>query len=145
MTSFQNWLLNIPFDEWPQQPKLFGEARPAMVNDPQWQDLGRHAADFVEGNLKQHIAGLAWRSPMVSALMPGHFIATHVDPQGPDWLWRVHVPVWTNRSACLFMDTAYNLKTGSAYKVNVERKHACINHGYTPRVHFMFDVSKPNA
>jgi hypothetical protein len=148
ISELRDWLAAIPFDEWPQQPPLFGERRPAMINDPDWHNLLGKAAVFIGCQLLPigfFREGEQWRAPMISVLMPGHFITTHTDPQPKDWLYRVHVPISTNPSACLFMDTAYNLKPGSAYKVNVERRHACLNHGDTPRVHFMFDVVTANA
>lgn len=141
----QDWLADIPLDEWPEQAKSYGEQSHTMINDLAWNDFRGHATAFIEGQFMEYMAGLAWWRPAVSAILPGHIISTRVDPQGPEWLYRVHVPIWTNPSVCLFMDVAYHLKQGSAYKVNVERKHACVNHGDTPRVHFMFDVRTPDV
>jgi hypothetical protein len=130
------WISAIDFGEWPQQHRYEGELRPAMINDVNWRGFGDHARSFVS----QNFASVSWRNPMLSVVMPGHFIPPHVDAQPTDWLFRVHVPLTTNPSACMFMDRAYHLEAGSAYKVNTEKRHAIVNHGETPRLHFMFDV-----
>lgn len=136
----KSWIEAIPFSEWPQQHALYGEARPAMINMPDWHGFGERAASFVGVHDFEFLRGRRWLNPMISAVMQGHFIGSHIDEQGTDWLFRIHVPILTNPSSCFFMDRAYHMQPGFAYKVNVERKHAIINHGNVPRIHFMFDV-----
>lgn len=134
------WIDSIPFLEWPQQHALYGEARPAMINDRAWHGFGEIASNFIGENHFDFLRNRRWYNPMISAIMPGHFIPSHSDEQGLNWLFRIHVPLSTNPSCCFFMDKAYHMKPGFVYKVNVKRKHAIINHGNTPRIHFMFDV-----
>ena len=137
------WITKIDFHEWPQQHPHFGEIRPAMINDRNWHHFGRYADELLLG-CRSFDKILAYpneaRAPMLSVVMPGHYIHSHVDPQPPDWVVRIHVPLMTNRESCIFMDRAYHLEIGCAYKINTERKHAIMNHGDTPRIHFMFDI-----
>jgi Aspartyl/Asparaginyl beta-hydroxylase len=137
-----DWITAIPFSEWPQQAPLNGEMRPAMVNDPLWHDFEKNNMDIMcdildyapecnDGN---------WSNCMLSVVMPGHFIASHKDEQPDNWLYRVHVPITTNLSVFMITDRAYHLEVGSAYRVDTRQLHAIVNHGDTPRIHFMFDV-----
>jgi hypothetical protein len=58
------------------------------------------------------------------------------------WCFRVHVPLITNPNSFFILDKPYSLEAGSAYIVGVEHLHAVVNHGTTPRVHFMFEVDE---
>lgn len=130
------WISSISLEDWPQQTKHFGEMRPAMVNILEWNWFGSRATEFINTYFSQ----VKWRNPMLSVIMPDHFIHSHVDEQPVDWLYRVHVPLTTNRLCSIIIDRVYHLEVGSAYKVNTEHRHAIVNLGKTPRIHFMFDV-----
>jgi hypothetical protein len=139
--AMQQWIAGIPFSEWPQQPPLAGEMRPAMINDPNWHNFGQYASTLISGS-RDIIWGFMgmWRNPMLSVVMPGHYIESHIDFQPEEWIERVHIPLTTNAECCMFMDRAYYMEPGFAYRVNTERRHAIINHGGVPRIHFMFDI-----
>lgn len=140
VTPLSSWLALIPFSEWPQQPELFGQPRPAMINDPGWHGFGILAMAFVGGIKHSALSGKLWHSPMLSVVMPGHFIGSHRDEQATNWLYRIHFPITTNKNCTMVMDRAYHLEVGNAYQINTTKEHAIVNNGATPRIHFMIDV-----
>lgn len=136
-----NWVSAIPFEDWPQQPKLpDGKLRPAMACDPLWHDFKKKSDPLV--NLLMVIFhGCIADTRMLSAVMPGHNIAPHKDDQSANWRVRVHLPLLTNpQSSFIVGGVNHHLEPGKAYLVNTEAIHAVTNEGETPRVHFMFDV-----
>lgn len=143
VTPLSRWLALIPFEDWPQQQKLFGELRPAAIIDPGWHGFGILAAAFVGRLNHPGLAGKLWVNPMLSVVMPNHFIPSHKDKQPLDWAYRIHFPLTTNKDCLLIMNKSYHLEVGKAYKVNIEREHAIINNGSVPRIHFMIDVNEP--
>jgi hypothetical protein len=140
VSGLANWIARIPFEEWPQDQPLNGKMQPAMIVDPNWHGFGVRTTRFIDDHFGLLFNGCAWRRPMISAVMPGLYRTSHADLQPPEWQFRVHVPLVTNPSAFFFMDRPYYMEVGNAYKVNTEQLHAVINHGSTPRIHFMFDV-----
>lgn len=135
------WILAIPYEEWPQQPKLpDGKLRPAMTCDPNWHNFKAKAGPLVNTLMTLFPDCLA-DTRMLSAVMPGHNIAPHKDEQSANWRVRVHVPLLTNpQSQFIVGGVSHHLEPGKAYLVNTEAEHAVDNGGPTPRVHFMFDV-----
>lgn len=138
---FRKWIEAIPFADWPQQhPSQMGQLRPAMVNDRQWHSFGDQAIEFLAHINFADLCSGQWGNPMLSVVMPGDFIGSHTDKQGPDWNYRVHFPITSNSHCAIFMDRSYHLQVGCAYRLNTERKHAIFNHGDTPRIHLMIDI-----
>lgn len=135
-----SWLKLIPYEEWPQQHQMFGQPRPAMVNDTSWHGFGILATAFVGGINHPALSGKLWSNPMLSVVMPNHFISPHSDKQGQNWMYRVHFPIITNEHCFLIMNKSYHLDVGSAYQINTENEHSIINNGATPRIHFMIDI-----
>jgi hypothetical protein len=150
--SMAEWISAIPFEAWPQQTRLEdGKIRPAMVNDLRWPWDGlrpsfRDAMGDVVDHVNEHpgLWGHDFSNFMLSVVMPRHSIPPHADQQSPGWITRVHVPLLTNPWA--FFDVLeperrrYQMEVGNAYLVDVSQVHEVVNHGATPRVHFMFDV-----
>jgi hypothetical protein len=152
VSAMLKWVSAIPLSEWPQAPRPtldpYIVGLPAIVNTPAWHGFEKQATsmmlqlwclDFPELRTKKLY------SYMISTMVPMQFLGTHWHGIGPDmqrWCFRVHVPIKTNPSAFLIMDRAYHLEVGSAYKVNVERHHAVVNHGNDSRIHFMFEVDE---
>ena len=133
-----DWLLPIPFEEWPQQNLPGLELKPAMPNE-EWHGL-RGISDGLVNGLRPLLGTPRVKDRMLSVVMPGHDILPHRDCFGDDWLCRVHVPLTTNdRAVFVIEDIMYKMKVGSAYKVNISKKHMVVNNGTTPRIHFMFD------
>lgn len=129
------WISGIPFEEWPQQHRLMGQLRPAMVTDPKWH--GFHDATM------PLVRSLSTEKPynlLLSVIMPGHYIPPHKDAHGHEWLYRIHLPLTTNVFAFMVMDKPYHMQVGAAYKINTQAEHWLVNMGQTPRIHFMFDV-----
>jgi hypothetical protein len=144
--SVVEWITAIPFDAWPQQKPLRGEMRPAMVNDPDWQEFADNTlslraqamAEFAEYGAP---VGSISHSPMLSVVMPGHHIDAHSDPMPADWVCRIHVPLTTCPEAVMVVrGVEHHLDVGMAYAINIRAPHAVFNRGDTPRIHFMFDV-----
>lgn len=135
------WLSAIPFTSWPQQTPLDdGLLRPAMVNDPAWH--GFHAmTDTVVKLCQAYVPRRTKPSQrLLSVVMPGHSIPTHVDKVSPRWWGRVHVPILSNPRSHFFVHgEPYLLEPGFAYAVNVLAEHSVENPGTSPRVHFMAD------
>lgn len=140
VAPLDDWLRTIPFTEWPQSNPPGGELKPAGINDLAWNDFGKHAHEFLSQVHADGLAGRVWKNQMLSVVMPGHSIQSHVDPQPLEWEYRIHFPITTNKLCWLLMDQPYLLEVGCAYRVNTERQHAIVNHGLTPRIHFMIDV-----
>lgn|GEM_PF-2779314 len=85
----------------------------------------------------------------VSRVIAGRGFGYHQDPQPPEWITRVHVPLVTNPAAWFMWEEADGVKVhfeaGKAYSFNTLRRHAFANDGDTDRVHLLFDVqSRPN-
>lgn len=140
VTPLSRWLALIPFEEWPQHPKMFGHKLPSVIEDTGWHGFGILAAAFLGGINKPELAGKPWCHPMLSAVMPCHFISPHTDKQPENWICRVHFPITTNEHCILIMNKSYHLEVGSAYRINTEREHSIINNGTTPRIHFLVDI-----
>lgn len=146
LEPYINWISAIDFAEWPQQHRLQdGKIRPAMVTDLGWHDFGA----VVDGIVPPIMAHKLFRGravayqPMLSVVMPGHSIPSHLDVQIPEWITRVHIPLMTNPDAKLIIDnTEHHLELGYDYLVDVREEHAVVNRGETPRIHFMFDVRR---
>ncbi len=133
-----DWVLTIPFTDWPQQNPPGRELKPAMTNED-WHGLKDKSNDMVE-KLRLVIGNPKVKDRMLSVVMPGHDIYPHKDTFGTDWLYRVHVPLTTNDRAIFIVDgITHWLRAGSAYKVNISKRHMVVNNGSTPRIHFMFD------
>jgi hypothetical protein len=148
------WITAIPFEEWPQQHRLNGELRPAMVNDLEWHGFGDRT-DRLVFELRAHMALLSAPEAynrMLSVVMPGHHIDRHRDAQPPEWITRVHVPLTTptpcpDGANITVWDspthgTGFELEVGTAYLVDTREEHSVHNYGETPRIHFMFDVRR---
>lgn len=152
VTQMLDWVTKIPLSEWPQAPKPtldpYIVGLPAIVNTPAWHHFDRQTAAMMLQLDKLDLEALRNKhcyNFMISTLVPMQFIGTHWHGIGPDmhkWAFRVHIPIKTNPSAFFIMDRAYQLKVGSAYKVNVQRHHAVVNHGEDNRIHFMFEVDE---
>ena len=140
------WITGIPFAAWPQQNRLAdNRLRPAMVSDPGWFDFGVrthalvcHIRDHVPDRLRPGLQ-------MLSVVMPGHHIPTHVDRQTTQWYGRVHVPLTTDpESRFVVGGIPHHLEVGIAYLVNTEVEHSVTNaDGTRPRIHFMVDMLEP--
>lgn len=79
----------------------------------------------------------------LSRLVPGATYEYHRDPQPPEWLTRVHVPIVTNPLAWLRFqeqDERVHFDVGFAYSFNTLRQHCYGNDGVKDRVHLLFDV-----
>jgi hypothetical protein len=139
--SLVSWIADIPYEDWPQQHRLSdGKLRPAMACDQQWHGFAS-VTDPLVADLMARFPGCIADTRMLSAVMPGHSIASHRDAQGSAWRCRVHVPLLTNSLSSFMVGGVNNhLEPGKAYLVNTEAEHAVTNDGQTPRVHFMFDV-----
>ena len=131
-------LLPIPFEVWPQQNPSHQELKPAMANET-WYKL-KEVSDYLVDGLRSVLGNPKIIDRMLSVVMPRHDIAPHRDVFGPEWLYRVHVPLTTNSRAVFMVDSVpYWLRVGYAYRVNISKTHAVVNNGPTPRIHFMFD------
>ena len=140
-----DWIKAIDFKDWPQQNPTGEELKPAMVTDLGWHGFGLVVRGVVH-DLLRHFHGASPTQWMLSVVMPGHSIPTHVDQQPENWLCRVHVPLITNPYTWFIVrEVAYDLLLGRAYCVNTRHKHSVWNEGATPRVHFMFDVQVPRC
>ncbi len=135
--SLIHWVLSIPLDEWPHDVHRT-DRQPTMANES-WRDLKTKSAVLI-GCLAPFLNGAKIDRRHISIVMPGHDVFPHKDQFDNDWLYRVHVPLVTNEGAVFMVeDHAYHLKVGSAYKVNVSKRHSVANNGAIPRIHFMFD------
>lgn len=79
----------------------------------------------------------------LSRLVPGATYELHRDPQRPNWLTRVHVPVVTNPLAWLYFadeGQRVHFEAGRAYSFNTLESHNYGNDGDADRVHLLFDV-----
>lgn len=134
--SMSAWIKAIPFEEWPQQSLT--KLKPAMVTDLSWHGFGIYAWGVInELGFDETQA----HNLMLSVVMPGESIPSHIDQQGPNWLFRVHAPLTTNPLAIFWCGGfPYRMEVGKAYKVNTLAEHAIENPGKSARVHFMFDV-----
>ena len=133
-----NWVLAIPFEEWPQQSQIDHQLKPAMTNES-WHGLKGRSDDLVD-KLRTPLGNPRVKDRMLSIVMPGHDIYPHRDVYAADWICRVHVPLATNdRAVFVVDDIIYKMKVGFAYRVNISKKHMVVNNGTTPRIHFMFD------
>lgn len=139
-----DWILAIPFEDWPQQRRLDdGKIRPSMVTDLEWHDFARRTDQTVSGIMHAHFGDYLAYQRMLSVVMPGHSIAPHIDEQGKNWVCRVHVPLISNdRSFFIVEGRPQYFDPGFAYRVDTTKEHAVTNDGDTPRIHFMFDVGK---
>lgn len=136
------WIKNIPFEEWPQQHKVDSQLRPAMVTDGAWHNFHKET-DRIVNDLYSQFAFPHVYNRMLSVVMPGHRIPPHTDGQRPEWLYRVHIPLTTNeKSEFVVGGLRFEMEVGGVYLVNTEAVHSVTNLGETPRIHFMFDVSK---
>ena len=135
LRGLRDWIAAIPLEDWPQQSKIDQRPRPAMVNDLSWKDFGARTDALVSS-----LNSGRTTNRMLSVVMPGHSIPPHADRQPPNWLSRVHVPLFSNDDAELTIGgEIYVLEVGFAYLVDVRVEHSIANHGATPRIHFMFD------
>ena len=130
------WISLIDFKEWPQQSQT--KLKPAMAHG-NWHGLQEVTEPLVQ-SVMQHIIGIpALR--MLSVIMPGNSIEAHSDPQEPDWLTRLHIPLTTNDQSIFYIAGQPNhFEVGKAYHVDTRVEHAIENYGSTPRIHFMLDV-----
>lgn len=81
----------------------------------------------------------------LSRLVPGACYKYHQDPQQPNWITRVHVPVLTNPGAWLEFEEEggpVHFEVGKAYSFNTLKRHRYGNDGNADRVHLLFDVLK---
>lgn len=152
--SMADWVSSIPLTDWPaaRPPYVSCEPylliRPAIVNDSNWHGFGDHARwflDQIRGLDFPLLRGKKFYDFKISTIVPEQFLGSHRDTMAPDgnrWAFRVHVPIITNPNSFFIMDKAYYLDAGSAYVVNVEELHAVVNHGATPRVHFLFEADE---
>lgn len=137
------WIEAIPLQEWP--PGDLTQLRPAMVTDPKWhgfaQRFGPLVADLL-GLLEILGASLyVDKNHWLSVVMPQSKIEPHSDAAEPGWVRRIHVPLTTNEHAIMFAnDEPHHLAVGSAYLIDKTARHAVVNDGETPRIHFMFDI-----
>lgn len=80
----------------------------------------------------------------LSRLVPGAAYEYHQDPQLPEWITRVHVPVVTNAGAWLAFEEEggrhVHFEAGWAYSFNALKSHRYANDGGADRVHLLFDV-----
>lgn len=135
ISDLRDWINAIDFSEWPQQ-----EDRPAMVADLAWHGFGR-ATDPVVNELLRHFPGARDSQRFLSVVMAGHNIPPHRDGQSDDWIGRVHVPLTSNDHSRFIVDgIAYGLTPGAAYLIDTEVEHSVVNDGFSPRIHFMFDL-----
>jgi len=116
-----------------------------MVSDVRWHGFGATVEGVTAASLvelrKVYPRVIDSFNPLLSVVMPGHEIATHRDAQPPDWVGRVHVPLFTNDKALMRIDGGvHHMAVGYAYLVDTTREHAVENFGDAPRVHYMFDV-----
>ena len=140
--TLAKWISEIPFEDWPQQARLNGELRPAMVTDLGWHGFGAWARPIVD-QIMQGFPGCRSHQWMLSVVMSGHDIQEHADDQAPKWLTRIHVPLLSNeQSEFRVGGVSHVLEVGQAYRVNTLARHSVNNAGSTPRVHFMFDVDQ---
>lgn len=136
------WIGAIDFADWPQQHRTQEhQLCPAMVTDPLWHGF-KAATDGIVAGLMGHFPGCIDYNRLLSVVMPGDDIRTHVDNQPEKWLVRVHVPLLAETEGAEFRvaGEAHNLRPGTAYLVNTLVPHGVVNYGKAPRVHFMFDV-----
>lgn len=134
-----NWITAIPFSEWPQQHQVDDQLRPAMQSDPSWHGFGA-VYHSIDKQLADHLREFKISNRMLSVVMPGHTITKHKDTLGPEWAFRVHVPLITNLASKFAIEgLEYQMVAGWAYKVNISREHWVFNYGCVPRIHFMFD------
>jgi hypothetical protein len=142
--ALRQWILAIPFEEWPQQRRLEdGKIRPSMVTDLEWHDFGRRTDETVRRIMFTDFQGCRAYQRMLSVVMPGHSIPAHIDEQDSKFVCRVHVPLTSNHDSFFFIeDTPFNFNPGFAYRVDTTKRHAVTNDGETPRIHFMFDVGE---
>jgi hypothetical protein len=140
--SMAEWVLAIPFEEWPQQHRVHPDRiRPAMVNRREWHGFGSRADAIVADLVQRGLIAQVTTNPMLSVVMPGAGIEPHVDDPGPRWCVRVHVPLSSNDAVYFLVDEErYPMDVGRAYLVDVRRRHEIRNDGMTPRIHLMFDV-----
>jgi aspartyl/asparaginyl beta-hydroxylase (cupin superfamily) len=111
-----------------------------MVSDPGWYGMGE-VTEGVVSKLLPFFPGCRDRQRMLSVVMQGHEIESHVDLQPVEWVTRLHLPLVTNDDAVFVSDgVECHMMVGSVYKVDTTKPHAIINRGKTPRIHFMFDV-----
>jgi hypothetical protein len=140
--SLMRWIAAIPFEDWPQQTPLEGALRPAMVNDPAWHAFGAESTPVAREILSWTTGRELGR--LLSVVMPGQSIPEHVDKQAPGQWVRVHVPLMSNASSVFIVGgEAHRLHEGQAYLVNIGAPHSVVNHGITPRIHFMLDIGAP--
>lgn len=133
------WITAIPFEDWPQQHKVDSQLRPAMVSDVGWHRFGAASADAV-AQLSKLLDHPKIVNRMLSVVMPGHSIDPHKDELGPDWEYRVHLPLVSNKRSRFYVDNEVHcMRVGSAYRVNISKVHSVINGGGTPRIHLVFD------
>ena len=127
------WINLIDFKEWPQQ-----ELKPAMAHG-NWHGLQEVTEPLVQ-SIMQQVTGIpALR--MLSVIMPGNSIEAHSDPQEPNWLTRLHIPLTTNDQSIFYIAGQPNhFEVGKAYHVDTRIEHAIENYGSTPRIHFMLDI-----
>jgi aspartyl/asparaginyl beta-hydroxylase (cupin superfamily) len=78
----------------------------------------------------------------LSRLMPGRGYGFHQDPQPPEWITRVHVPIVTNPQSWFEWEGGgrVHFEVGKAYTFNTLLPHSFGNDGETERVHLSFDV-----
>jgi hypothetical protein len=140
-TGMTEWIIAIPFEEWPQQNRLAdGLLRPAMVNDLSWHRFGEIAGPVVSGLMPQ-FQGCNAINWLLTVNMPGAGIDPHVDQQPEHWVARVHVPLTTTPESRFEVGGEHHhMDLGMAYLVNTTVLHSVQNDGSVPRVHFMFDV-----
>lgn len=112
--------------------------------------LGRRGHELPMGLAKTVMAevlahtGGRGHAPFLGHSVPGHFAPMHVDPQRPDWLTRVHVPLVTNPGCWMQWEgwERVHFSAGNAYNFNTLTPHSVGNDGDSERVHFIFEVLK---
>jgi hypothetical protein len=69
-------------------------------------------------------------------MKPRTTYSLHHDPD----LWRVHIPLITNKDAFMFVHgKMYHMEIGYAYLMSVEHHHLALNAGMENRIHVVFD------
>ena len=80
----------------------------------------------------------------ISRLIPGRTYEYHRDPQPPEWITRMHVPIVTNPDAWFMWEPEDGVRVhfaaGKAYAFNTLIPHNFGNDGAADRIHLTFDV-----
>lgn len=122
--------------EWP----------PVKGGQPNRVRLPAEAVALIDAVLTMFAGDVTYseQTACLSRLVPGQTYEYHRDPQPPNWITRVHVPLTTN-PGCWFMwqpddGVKVHFEVGNAYSFNTLIPHNFGNDGEAERVHLLFDV-----